>query len=157
MTILARTFAVALLASSSAACSPVVGLSRHEQKASMAKSVMVVPASTAMRGDAGERVELSAWGFTRSGTARVWFGSTPATSVTVIDGWRVEVEVPAGAGTVDVCIENASGSWVLLDAFRYSAGEGVEHCWPSGTPVASIDAARARIAANRVVRVAAAK
>lgn len=149
-----RLAALALLAVSSAACTPAVGLSKAASspaaaRGTPAKSVMVIPAAEALRAAPGERIELSAWGFTRSGAVRVWFGETPATEVEVVDGWRVTVVVPEGAGLVDVCVENTAGAWVMLEAFRYPAGNVVQHCWPEGAGVASVDAARRRIAEVR--------
>lgn len=146
-----RSIPIVLLALSSAACTPAVGLSKAAVSAapSAQKPVMVMPSAEALRGGPGERIELSAWGFTRSESVRVWFGDTPARQVDVVDGWRVSVVVPEGAGLVDVCVENAAGAWVLLEAFRYPSGNAVERCWPSGAPTASVDAARRRIAEVR--------
>ena len=129
-----------------AACTPKVGITPGNAKpASHGKPVMVVP-TDAIPGEQGDRIELAAWGFTEAASARVWFGETQATDVKVIDGWRVQVAVPPGVGTVDVCIENAAGAWVLLEAFQYGEGTGVEHCWPSSVVLSQIDRAKQRIA-----------
>lgn len=144
-----RLAPIALLALAAAACTPKVGIAPNSGRpAPGGKPVMVVPTDS-IPGATGDRIELAAWGFTEPGATRVWFGETQATTVKVVDGWRVQVEVPPGAGMVDVCIENGAGAWVLLEAFRYSEGSGIQHCWPSSTPVAKIEAAKKRIAEVR--------
>lgn len=141
-----RLALVATLALAASACTPKVGIAPHDAKPSPGgKPVMVVPTDS-IPGDPGDRIELAAWGFTEASATRVWFGTTVVTDVKVVDGWRVQVVVPDGAGTVDVCIENAAGAWVLLEAFRYAEGAGVEHCWPSTEILAKVDAAKKRIA-----------
>ena len=145
---------VIALAIGSSACTPKVGIARAD--ASMdaparGPSVMVVPGD-AVEGAAGDRIELTAWGFTAADRARVSFGSRRAAEVRVIDGWRIEVLVPPGTGVVDVCIENAAGAWVLLEAFRYPGAETRERCWPESVASAQVDAARRRIAEAREER-----
>lgn len=146
MNTLQRLAPLALLAIAAAACTPKVGIATNSgSPGRTGKQVMVIP-TDAVPGTPGDRIELAAWGFTEPGATRVWFGRSEATGVTVVDGWRVQVEVPPGAGTVDVCIENGAGAWVLLEAFRYSEGTGVEHCWPSSDIVAKVESAKKRIA-----------
>ena len=146
MNTLSKLVVAATVALAASACTPKVGIAPQNAKpGSTGKPVMVVP-TDAIPGDSGDRIELAAWGFTESSATRVWFGSMVATDVKVVDGWRVQVVVPEGAGTVDVCIENASGAWVLLEAFQYAEGTGVEHCWPSSAIVAKVDAAKKAIA-----------
>ena len=66
----------------------------------------------------------------------VWFGGAPATRVEAIGDGMLEVEAPAGSGTVDVCV----GDRVLPAAYRYDDGDPtvVTPCFPvdSGTTVA---------------------
>lgn len=146
MNTLRHVVTVAALALVASACTPKVGIAPQNAKpSSSGKPVMVVP-TDAIPGVSGDRIELAAWGFTEASATRVWFGETVVTDVKIVDGWRVQVVVPEGAGTVDVCIENAAGAWVLLEAFQYSEGTGVEHCWPSSAILAKVDAAKKRIA-----------
>lgn len=58
----------------------------------------------------------------------VWFGGAPATHVESIGDDMLEVEAPAGAGTVDVCV----GSRVIPAAYRYDDGDAdvVTPCFP---------------------------
>lgn len=129
------------LSFAAAACTPAVGIG--PKAARPARSVMVVAGDT-VRGAAGDRIELAAWGFTGAG-ARVWFGATPAARTRVVDGWRLEVVVPPGSGLVDVCVENGAGAWVLLEAFRYPEGAAVERCWPESVPPSRVDEGARRI------------
>lgn len=58
----------------------------------------------------------------------VWFGGAPASHVEAIGNGMLEVEAPAGAGTVDVCV----GSRVLPAAYQYDVGDPtvVTPCFP---------------------------
>ena len=58
----------------------------------------------------------------------VWFGGAPATHVEAIGDGMLEVEAPAGAGTVDVCV----GTRVIPGAYRYDDGDPavVTPCFP---------------------------
>jgi hypothetical protein len=53
--------------------------------------------------------------------AAVDFGSTPATSYTVTNAKSISAVAPAGVGTVDVSVTNASGQSapVAVDQFTY--------------------------------------
>jgi hypothetical protein len=147
-----RLALITLLALAAAACTPKVGIATSSgSPAQGGKPVMVIP-SESVPGTPGDRIELAAWGFTEPGATRVWFGRAEATGVTVVDGWRVQVDVPAGAGKVDVCIENGAGAWVLLEAFQYAEGTGVEHCWPSSDVIAKVETAKKRIAAVQTAK-----
>jgi len=151
MNTISRLMLAATVAVLASACTPKVGIAPQNAKpSSSGKPVMVVP-TDAIAGESGDRIELAAWGFTEANATRVWFGGTVATDVKVVDGWRVEVVVPQGTGRVDVCIENAAGAWVLLEAFQYAEGTGVEHCWPSSAILAKVEAAKKRIAEAKSV------
>lgn len=84
-----------------------------------AERPVVVVQGQAMRGESGDVIEFSGWGFTSSRKVEVLFGDVEADDVKVVDGWRIRVTVPPGQGAVDVCVSNGFAAFVVLEAFRY--------------------------------------
>ncbi len=86
----------------------------------------------------GTRVTIS--GTNLSGITAVDFGSTPAdlSSLTYNSDGTVTVTSPAGSGTVDVTVTNASGTSASLpaDQFTYTAAPAVTAISPTAGPVA---------------------
>jgi hypothetical protein len=71
----------------------------------------------------GTSVTISGKRFTK--VSAVDFGSTPATSYTVNNSKSITAVAPAGAGTVDVTVTNASGAsagGAPADQFTYTPG-----------------------------------
>jgi hypothetical protein len=67
----------------------------------------VVTGLSASSGAAGSTVTVTGQNFSgAAGHLQVLFGSTPATSVTVVDDGHVQAVVPAGSGTVDVRVQS---------------------------------------------------
>jgi hypothetical protein len=66
-----------------------------------------VTSLSASSGAAGTSIAVSGQNFSgAAGHLQVFFGSTPATSVTVVDDSHLTVVVPAGSGTVDVRVQS---------------------------------------------------
>ena len=80
----------------------------------------ILPASGVLQG--GFFATLRGSGFAAGGTTEVFFGSTPATNVTVVDGSTLTCRVPAATseGAVSVRVSNAAGSGSLGGGFRYA-------------------------------------
>lgn len=79
------------------------------------------PVTGAATGVAGDSVTIAGSNFT--GTTEVDFDSTPATDVTVVDDGTITAVVPAGSGTADVLVTNASGQSTAnapVDEFDYT-------------------------------------
>jgi len=75
--------------------------------------------------EGGTLVTLQGTGFAdfNAGINTVAFGGAPATAVTVLSDSEITCLSPASAaGLVDILLENANGTTVLVDAFRYLDG-----------------------------------
>lgn len=80
--------------------------------------------------DAGAQVTLSGDRFAQG--AKVEFGTTEATNVTVDSAQKITCTVPAGSGTVDVTVINPDGKrGTFPQGFTYGGG--------TVTPIASVD------------------
>lgn len=67
----------------------------------------------------GTPVAIAGANFTTSGDTVVLFGSSAATSVSVVDSTRIECVTPPGTGMVSVRVTNSFGSDALDSGFKY--------------------------------------
>lgn len=119
-----------------AACAPAISLRSAKP---VVEGPLVVEAVRPSSGAAGEIVLVTGAGF--SDDVRVSFGGAPASEVRVVDDRRIEVVVPPGAGTVDVCISSEVGSWIALAGWTYE-GEtdgAVAFCFDASMTVAAAE------------------
>jgi hypothetical protein len=84
--------------------------------------VPVVSSIEPQSGAVGTEVTITGSRFTKKGTT-VDFGSTPATSFTVVNSKTITAEAPAGTGTVDITVSDAKGtsSASSADQFTYAS------------------------------------
>ncbi len=81
----------------------------------------------------GTQVTITGAGFT--GATAVYFGSTKATSVTVVSDTRITATSPAGTGVVDVTVVTAGGTSATSSADQFSYVPVVTAISPAvGTP-----------------------
>jgi hypothetical protein len=85
----------------------------------------------------GTTVRIFGAGF--SGASAVHFGSTPATSYTVVGAGEIDAVAPAGSGTVDVTVTgpNGTSASTVADQYTYASGPEVSLLYPDGGPAAS--------------------
>ena len=124
-----RTSALLLLLAAS--CTPALhapaGFAAPDSRPLIVANVVPV------EGGSGDTVMIHGYGFTSAGDTTIAFGSATAVVVDVLDENRMEVVVPRGTGTVDVCITNSNGSWIALTGYSYGepADSGVvTFCFP---------------------------
>ncbi len=82
----------------------------------------------------GTVVTITGTNFSTTGTTQVWFGSSPATSVTVLNSTTITVVAPGGTlgSTVNVAVTNPSGlSTTSVGSFQYVAGPTVSSMTPT--------------------------
>jgi len=80
----------------------------------------------------GTTVSITGTGFTSGAT--VQFGSTPATSVTVLSSTSLKAVTPPGSGLVDVTVTTPDGTSPVVngDRFTYIALPTVTGVFPRG-------------------------
>jgi hypothetical protein len=83
----------------------------------------------------GTSVTITGTGFDLSGPTAVFFGSTAATNVNVVNTTTITAQSPAGTGTVDVSIINQGGSSATSPADQFSYGPTVTGISPRSGPI----------------------
>ena len=68
------------------------------------------------------------------GVTSVTFGGVPGSNLALLSGTTLEVDTPAGLGTVDVVASNSSGSDTLVDGWTYVPAGAFVSLGPSGIP-----------------------
>ncbi len=117
MTLEKLLFLVAAVGATS--CAPAMSAVRVVPSADGSPLTFVAHYDEPVGGTKGDVLAIDVWGLASTEPTQVRFGNVPGT-VSAISAKRIEVVVPAGDGTVDVCVSNGTVSWVLVGAFRYT-------------------------------------